>query len=122
MWSQNGQGDPLYISQQLADIWQHGFVTIGDVTHQTCNYVARYVTKKVYGDLADDEYLKQGRIPPFTSMSLRPAIGYRWFKDHPECVKTPISLKLPDKGITFNAPRYFRKNFKRNFRMISILP
>jgi len=33
----------LYTSKTLADLWPYGFVTIGEVTMESCAYVARYV-------------------------------------------------------------------------------
>ena len=42
----NHQGDAVYTSQLLDDIWQLGHCTIGEVTPQSCGYTARYVMKK----------------------------------------------------------------------------
>lgn len=48
-------------------------------------------------------------------MSLKPAIGKAWYEDNKWCVEEDrtISLKTEEKGITFMAPRYFRKLFDR---------
>lgn len=113
-WSRNEKGDPLYLSKELYEIWQNGNVLVGDVNYATCNYVARYVTKKVYSTDSDEQYIMQGRIPPFTSMSLKPAIGRQWYEDNPWCIDRPISISTPDRGITFNAPRYFQKLYDRD--------
>lgn len=39
-------GNTIYTSELLEDIWGKGFCTIGDVTFQSAAYVARYVMKK----------------------------------------------------------------------------
>lgn len=36
----------LYYSTSLEKTWGHGFVSIGDVNHNTCSYVAGYIMKK----------------------------------------------------------------------------
>lgn len=51
-------GQPIYTSPTLEKIWKHGFVTIGEVTFESCAYVARYVMKKINGqavDIIDEE-------------------------------------------------------------------
>ena len=77
----------LYTSDILTDIWGKGMCSVGDVTFDSAAYVARYVTKKVTGDLADDHYqsvdLDTGEItwrqPEYTTMSRRPGIGRDWY-------------------------------------------
>lgn len=62
---------PLYISETLSRLWNRGFVTVGELSMQSIQYVCRYVMKKCGG--GSGEYIR---------MSLRPAIGYRYFCDH----------------------------------------
>lgn len=40
----------LYTSERLTEIWGKGHVYIGDCTPQSCDYVSKYVTKKIVGD------------------------------------------------------------------------
>lgn len=109
-YSVNKRGQPLYISNELEKIWKNGYVIIGDCTRDTCNYVSRYVTKKLYSDLGEEEYQKKGRIPPFIVSSKRPAIGLKWYEDNKDwCFNHQISYSTPEGGISFNAPRYFHK-------------
>lgn len=44
---------PVYTSDRLTDIWGMGFTTCGDVTYESCAYVARYTLKKINGHQAD---------------------------------------------------------------------
>lgn len=89
--SKNSRGEQLWVSDTLEDLWGLGHCQIGDVTHESCAYVARYVMKKVTGDLAEEHYQRvtpNGEIyhiePEFIRMSLKPAIG----KVHYENFKT----------------------------------
>lgn len=87
----NHEGAPLYISAALDALWGHGQCLIGAVTFESAAYVARYVMKKrtskdpkdvkryyelvdqVTGEISD-------RLPEYVTMSLKPAIGKRWFE------------------------------------------
>lgn len=83
----NVQGDDLYESQTLNDLWGMGNCWIGNVTFESCAYVARYILKKVTGEQADDHYkmvdLESGEIhqlqPEYVTMSRRPGIAQGWY-------------------------------------------
>lgn len=71
---QSGSGEPLFRSDALSRLWPDGDNYIGEVTPQSCAYVARYVLKKV-----GQEIIPHGCEPEFTCMSRRPGIGASWF-------------------------------------------
>jgi len=79
LWSTNSEF-PLYTSESLSELWNLGFSTIGDLTFESAAYCARYVTKKITGDLAKDHY--QGRKPEYCTMSRRKGIGYGWIEKY----------------------------------------
>lgn len=72
-------GNRTYISPTLQKLWPYGFSLIGDVTFESCAYVARYITKKITGPDADEHYLDpttgELRKPEYVTMSRRPGIG-----------------------------------------------
>lgn len=84
----NKQGDEIYKSRILDDLWTHGFCTIGKVNFKTAAYVARYVLKKVTGERAQEHYCvidpetgeKIDRQPEYITMSLKPGIGALWYE------------------------------------------
>ena len=47
----------MYRSSELESLWTYGYSSIGSVSFESAAYVARYVLKKVNGDLADKHYL-----------------------------------------------------------------
>lgn len=57
--------------------WQKSF---GSVTSNSCQYVAGYCQKKLFGDYAKSEYEDKGRIPPFQLQSKK--IGEEFFIAH----------------------------------------
>jgi len=81
-------GVDLYRSAELEKLWPHGFSSVGDVTYESAAYVAGYVCKKVTGEAAKKHYermdTRTGEIvevaPEFSRMSLKPGIGYEWFR------------------------------------------
>lgn len=68
-------GEILYASPTLTEIWGHGRAMIGDVTFESCAYVARYIMKKLTGPRAEEYAEKK---PEYTTMSRRPGIGREW--------------------------------------------
>lgn len=49
-------GERLYTSDTLEQLWPFGRAWIGDVTYESCAYVAAYVMKKISGSMADWHY------------------------------------------------------------------
>jgi len=76
--SENGRGDRYYVSRDLGELWPFGHTMLGDVTFDSCAYVARYVMKKITGPLAEGYY--GDRLPEFTLMSRRPGIGSGYYE------------------------------------------
>lgn len=79
-------GTTLYRSKTLEELWTYGHSSIGNVTFESAAYVARYIMKKVNGDLANDHYMTiddNGEVftikPEYTTMSRRPGIAKAWF-------------------------------------------
>lgn len=70
-------GNNLYTSIKLGDIWNKGFASIGTVTFESAAYCARYILKKVNGKNAKEHYTRTdyttGEIinlqPEYTTMS-----------------------------------------------------
>lgn len=97
-YSRGSNGDALYLSATLSQLWDKGHVIVGEVSYKSAGYVARYTTKKI-GD--DDSFL---------ICSNRPGIGYRYCMDHgKEIIET--GYVYGDFGDSYKAsiPRYFEK-------------
>lgn len=71
-------GFQLYRSNALESLWPFGNSDVGSLTFESAAYAARYVVEKINGDAAPAHYGE--RVPEFVRMSLRPAIGKRWFE------------------------------------------
>lgn len=78
----------LYTSHTLDRIWGYGTCVIGDLTYETAQYTAKYVTKKVlrgggiYMRMDDETGELFPVVQPRAFMSLRPAIGNEWVQKY----------------------------------------
>jgi hypothetical protein len=115
-------GMPLYDSPSLERVWGKGIVRIGECTFESAAYVARYITKKINGDLASSHYLtdvldeETGELlqllPEFTTMSLRPGIGSEWLDTYIKDV-FPAN-EIIHEGRKFTIPRYYLKKLEQS--------
>lgn len=104
-WSTEN-GYKLYRSPLLEDLWPFGQSTIGTVEFESAAYVARYCMKKVNGEGKDDHYL--GRMPEFTHMSTREALGKKWLLKYFTDVYPNDYVVIRD-GIKVKPPKYYDK-------------
>lgn len=113
-YKNNHDGDVLYKSEELTEIWKKGIVTIGQFNWNTAAYTARYVMKKAGGknaafyDALDIE-------PEKVRMSRRPGIGADFFEHHIDDIYELDEIVLPaTKGNShvISPPKYFDKKIK----------
>lgn len=77
-----------YKSQILEKIWGKGHLVIGEVTHESSAYIARYCLKKKYGTSAHSHYKAvvstDGKVvryqPEYSQASTGRGIGYDWYQ------------------------------------------
>jgi len=99
-YSENGNGDLIYSSKLLNEIWGLGDCKIGAVSFKSAAYVARYCIKKVDGEkrkqghylVYDADGLVHERVPEFAHMSRRPGIGASYFEKYGNEIKIHDSV------------------------------
>lgn len=109
------EGIITYTSDTLDRLWGNGFSTLSDLTFETAAYAARYCTKKITGQSAEDHYTTTHPItgetislePEYNSMSLKPGIGKEWLETYRSDVYP--SDYLIRKGQKVPIPRYYEK-------------
>lgn len=115
----NKVGSNFYSSQFLSNCWQDekssdlGFVVIGDVTFDSCAYVARYILKKQKGQ-SSSFYEVNGLEPEFCNMSRRPGIARDYYDVHKNKIYKIDELTLvgsKGKPIQCKPPKYFDSIF-----------
>ena len=87
--SSSKNGHNFYTSDILSKIWGKGHCLIGEATYETMAYTSRYVTKRVTGKASSIHYANGFdpatgeifyKLPEYSSMSLKPAIGLTWLQ------------------------------------------
>lgn len=129
LYKKTKAGSYIYKSKKLADIWKKGYVTVGDVTFESCAYVARYVTKKITGSKADGHYTlpltidtETGEIldgiwrkPEYVTMSRRPGIGHDTAEKYRGDMypHDRVVMLRGQKSVLSKPPRYYDKMLEK---------
>ena len=112
-------GIQYYRSTLLEKLWPYGFSDLSDFSYGAARYVAKYVFKKQTGDNSVRKYgigvnKETGEIickePEQSRMSLKPAIGFNWFKKYHHEV-LPADHVVVD-GTKKPVPKYYNKMYK----------
>ena len=120
LWQRSPSGSMLYRSADLELLWPFGYSSIGDVNFESAAYVARYIMKKVTGHNAKDHYTEINpetgeitkRKPEFNKMSLKPGIGYDWYKIYKTDVYPHDYVII--KGKKVKPPKFYDKKYKKD--------
>ena len=108
------RGKPLWTSQLLADVWGKGFVTVAPATFETARYTAKYITKKITGDLAKSHYavikkdtgeIVSHLLSEFLTVSRRPGIGANYFEEFLTDIY-PSDYLIHD-NVKYGVPRFY---------------
>lgn len=120
-FSRAGVPGRLGESPALGKWWPYGNHFVGELTVQSASYVSQYCLKKVYGRAAVEFYdvvdvdtgeVLGRRVPEFLRMSLRPAIGRKWYEKFSSDV-FPVDYAVSS-GVRSRVPRYYEKLFRRD--------
>lgn len=98
-WCDDGVSK-LFRSKELEKLWTFGISSVGEVSLESCSYVARYSNKKQSNARGDE----------FLLMSRRPGLGAQWYLDHKDVIYVADKV-YGSFGSTHKAsvPRYFDK-------------
>jgi len=121
LWKRTDSNSLIYRSKALEELWPFGYSSIGDVNFQSAAYVARYIMKKVTGQLSEQHYQEVNfetgeivqKVPEFNKMSLKPGIGYRWFEKYKDDVY-PHDYVIVN-GKKCKPPRYYDGKFAEEY-------
>jgi len=121
LWKRTPSGALIYRSKSLEDLWPFGYSSVGDVTFESAAYVARYVMKKRTGKCIGDHYettdMETGeikeRVPEFNRMSLKPGIGYDFYKKFSSDIYPHDYVVI--NGRETRPPKFYDKKFADDF-------
>lgn len=124
-FKQNKSDQWIYTSRQLDKIWTHGYTYIGDVAFQSAAYVARYILKKINGEMAEPHYKTVNpdtgeisyKIPEFTRQSLGDSliggIGKTWYDKYGQ-TDAHNHDEIIIAGRKYPVPRYYDKLLEKS--------
>lgn len=120
-YKRNFRGDNYYNSKLVSSCWKNGFSVLGDVSWESCAYVARYIMKKHLGK-DSDFYERYNIAPEFTLMSRRPGIAKQYYEDHKDELFNNDFVSVPtnDGSKRIYPPQYFEKLFEMDFPELEI--
>lgn len=121
LWKRTSSGSLIYRSEDLETLWPFGYSSIGDVNFESAAYVARYIMKKQTGKHSEKHYqytsLETGEIvqmkPEFNKMSLKPGIGYEWYKKYRSDVYPHDYVVIRGKQV--KPPKFYDKKYKTDY-------
>jgi hypothetical protein len=121
LWKRTPSGSLIYRSKSLEDLWPFGYSSVGDVTFESAAYVARYVMKKRTGKGVGDHYETtdfetgeiKDRVPEFNRMSLKPGIGYEWYRKFSSDIYPHDYVVI--NGRESRPPKFYDKKFADDF-------
>jgi hypothetical protein len=118
LWMLSGKDQlPLYRSKLLEELWPYGYSSIGEVTFESAAYVARYIMKKVTGDLAESHYRYVDpvsgevfdRKPDYTTMSN--GIGRGWYERYKDQIYSNDFI-VTSGGKKMRPPKFYDKLYE----------
>lgn len=104
----HGKSYSVYRSEFLEKSWQYGFSEIGTVERASAFYTAKYIRKKMSGDLAETHY--QGKTPEFQLASKKPGIGYPYYEKNKNWLFKEGMVFFSNRH--YMVPLYFQKKLK----------
>ena len=121
IWQKTESGSKIYRSKILEELWPFGYSSIGEVNFQSAAYVARYIMKKVTGDMAEQHYEEVNfttgeiiqRKPEFNKMSLKPGIGFGWYEKYKDDVY-PHDYVIVN-GKKCKPPKFYDKKYADDY-------
>ena len=111
------KGYILYESPSLTKIWGKGNVIIGELTMESCLYIAKYMNKSSDAQEIDPMTgeINSTKTPEYMTMSTKPGIGYKWFS---KWGATDLGLgndfMITQNGSKAPVPEFFDKQLKKD--------
>jgi hypothetical protein len=115
-----GKKYPLYNSSDLCELWPFGHSTVGELNFDTASYTARYVTKKIKGDVSNIHINPEtGEVSKIndvyctmsTGRKTGDGIGAKYYHEHKDQIYGNDFI-VNGNGIKMKPPRYFDKLYE----------
>lgn len=98
-------GRRRFASRTIEKLWKFGNNVVEEVNRLTCEYTAKYIQKKLYGEEAEKMYI--GVEAPFSLMSK--GLGLNYLGEHLDEI---IDRGIVQEGVKLSLPRYYIQKLK----------
>lgn len=101
----------LYVSAELDGVWKLGGCLIGEVSFESCAYVAGYLLKNKVNFGGSEKFKEaeakrlDGRLPEYINMSLKPGIGNGYYEKYSTEVCRHDTVVV--RGHEVSVPKYY---------------
>lgn len=128
-YSTSAEGDPVFVSQTVAKVWQKSTFpmghAIGSLTFESAAYVARYITKRVKGPGAS--YLPLGLdsesgelvMPNPEFLLCSKGIGKEWYDKYFMIDVFPHARVITEQGTPSPVPAYYKRKLREQNAMMA---
>lgn len=92
-----------------------GISNISEASWNNIAYTARYITKKINGNLSESLYAEKGQTKEFFRVSRMPGIGEIYYREHKDDIykNDEIIIKNKQGTISSKPPKYFDKLYEK---------
>lgn len=103
----------FYRNKMVEERWKYGYSYVSTSNWHTIAYVARYVTKKIYGTHAEEYYTSKRIIPEFIRCSK--GIGKEYWDENKEKIikYDEIIIKNKKLSTSIKPPEYYMRMLKK---------
>lgn len=94
-----------------------GISNISEASWNNIAYTARYITKKINGNLSDSLYAEKGQSKEFFRVSRMPGIGEIYYQQHKHEIyeRDEIIIKNKEGTISSKPPLYYDKLYEKEY-------
>lgn len=109
----------LWTSEILQKKWRHGQCTVGELTFESAAYIARYISKKVYGETKECHYTRvneeTGEVitikPEYITMSRNPGLASDYYKKYSKDVFPSDNIAV--RGKLVKPPKFYLSQLEK---------
>lgn len=111
------KGNTYFQNKIIERAWTKGISNICEANWNTMSYTARYITKKINGELENDVYWANGIEKEFFRVSRDPGIGKPYYDLYKEKIYNSDSIMIKNlSGVHYEKPpKYFDDLFKEEY-------
>lgn len=109
--------ETYYRNRIIERCWDKGISNVSEASWNNIAYTARYITKKINGNLSEALYAEKGQKKEFFRVSRMPGIGEIYYQKHKHEIyeRDEIIIKNKEGTIATKPPLYYDKLYEKEY-------